>query len=64
MTDYLLKMGHEKIGVIGGRKDNIHMDKRLLGYREPCMTEKYFTIQILYAMETGTGRVVMKGLTH
>lgn len=42
MTEYLLKMGHEKIGVIGGRKDNIHMDKRLLGYQRALYDRKIF----------------------
>ncbi|MBE5873799.1 MAG: LacI family transcriptional regulator [Lachnospiraceae bacterium] len=34
MTRYLLSMGHREIGVIGGRADNIHTQKRLLGYKK------------------------------
>ncbi len=32
ITKHLLSKGHQRIGVIGGRKDNIHTQKRLLGY--------------------------------
>nr|WP_308627402.1 LacI family DNA-binding transcriptional regulator [uncultured Eisenbergiella sp.] len=31
MVKYLLSMGHKRIGIIGGRPDNIHTKKRLLG---------------------------------
>lgn len=31
MTNYLISMGHKKIGVIGGVADNIHTQNRLLG---------------------------------
>ena len=33
MTKYLLDKGHENIGVIGGRVDNMHTQKRLEGYK-------------------------------
>lgn len=42
MTEYLLKMGHRRIGIIGGRKDNIHMDKRLLGYQRALFDRQIF----------------------
>ena len=31
MVKYLLSMGHKKIGIIGGRAENIHTQKRLYG---------------------------------
>ena len=34
VVKYLLDMGHRKIGVIGGYPDNIHTQKRLLGYQK------------------------------
>ncbi len=34
MVRYLVEMGHRKIGVVGGRIDNIHTQKRLLGYQK------------------------------
>ena len=36
---YLLKHGHKKIGVVAGRMDNIHTQKRLLGYQEALYSE-------------------------
>lgn len=33
MTKYLISMGHKKIGLIAGRKDNYHTQQRLEGYR-------------------------------
>ena len=30
---YIISMGHRKIGVVAGRNDNIHTEKRLLGYQ-------------------------------
>lgn len=42
MTEYLLEMGHKRIGIIGGRKDNIHMDKRLLGYQRALFDRQIF----------------------
>ena len=33
IVKYLVSMGHERIGVVGGRADNIHTQKRLLGYQ-------------------------------
>ncbi len=34
IIQYLLSEGHTKIGVIAGREDNIHTQRRLLGYQE------------------------------
>lgn len=34
IVQYLIEKGHRKIGVIGGREDNIHTQRRLAGYRE------------------------------
>lgn len=34
LINYLLSLGHKKIGVVAGREDNIHTQKRLLGYQE------------------------------
>lgn len=34
MTKYLISMGHRKIGVLGGRADNIHTKKRITGYQK------------------------------
>lgn len=42
MTRYLISMGHQRIGVIGGREDNIHTQKRLLGYQRALYEEKLF----------------------
>ena len=39
MVSYLIKKGHERIGFIGGRMDNIHTAQRLLGYQR-AMYEK------------------------
>ena len=39
MVKYLISMGHRKIGVIGGRADNIHTQKRLLGYQRALFEE-------------------------
>lgn len=33
MVSYLIGKGHKRIGVIGGRADNMHTQKRLLGYQ-------------------------------
>lgn len=43
VTKYLLDMGHRKIGVIGGWSDNIHTQKRLLGYQKAL-----FEAQVLF----------------
>lgn len=34
IVEYLISKGHRKIGVIGGRVDNIHTQQRLLGYQK------------------------------
>ncbi len=39
MVSFLIKKGHERIGFIGGRMDNIHTAQRLLGYQR-AMYEK------------------------
>ncbi|MBR5798850.1 MAG: LacI family DNA-binding transcriptional regulator [Lachnospiraceae bacterium] len=46
VVKYLLDMGHRKIGVIGGFPDNIHTQKRLLGYQKAL-----FDAQVLFAPE-------------
>lgn len=43
---YLIAKGHKKIGVIGGRENNIHTQQRLLGYQKAL-----FENQILYNPE-------------
>ena len=40
---YVLSMGHRRIGIIGGRADNIHTRKRLLGAQKAM-----FEAQVLY----------------
>lgn len=40
VVKYLLKMGHRRIGVVAGRADNIHTQKRLLGYQKALFEEK------------------------
>lgn len=40
VVKYLLDMGHRRIGVIGGREDNIHTQKRLLGYQKALFEAK------------------------
>lgn len=42
ITQYLISMGHQKIGVIAGKEDNIHTQKRLLGYQRALYEEKLF----------------------
>lgn len=46
LVKHLLDMGHRKIGVIGGYPDNIHTQKRLLGYQKAL-----FDAQILFEPE-------------
>ncbi len=46
VVKYLLDMGHRKIGVIGGFPDNIHTQKRLLGYQKAL-----FDAQVLFEPE-------------
>ncbi len=43
IVQYLISKGHRKIGVIGGKADNIHTQQRLLGYQKAL-----FEHQILY----------------
>ena len=40
MTNYLISMGHRKIGVICGCSDNIHSMKRCRGYQKALFEEK------------------------
>ena len=40
MTKYLLEMGHRKIGVLGGRNENIHTQKRIWGYQKALFEKK------------------------
>lgn len=37
MTQHLVSMGHRKIGVIAGTADNMHTQKRKLGYRKALL---------------------------
>lgn len=46
MTNYLISMGHRKIGVIAGAEDNLHAQKRGLGYQKAL-----FEHQILFNPE-------------
>lgn len=46
MVEYLISKGHSKIGVIGGKENNIHTQQRLLGYQKAL-----FEHQILYNPE-------------
>lgn len=39
MTKYLISMGHKKIGIIGGLADNIHTQKRVVGYQKALFEE-------------------------
>lgn len=39
MTRYLISMGHRKIGVLGGRVDNIHTGSRLRGHQKALFEE-------------------------
>lgn len=43
IVQYLISKGHRKIGVIGGKENNIHTRQRLLGYQKAL-----FENQILY----------------
>ena len=43
---YLIQKGHKRIGVIGGREDNIHTQRRLLGYQKAL-----FEAQLLFNPE-------------
>lgn len=43
IVQYIISKGHRKIGVIGGKADNIHTQQRLLGYQKAL-----FENQILY----------------
>lgn len=40
LVKYVIGKGHRKIGVIGGRADNIHTQRRLLGYQKALFEEK------------------------
>lgn len=39
LTQYLISMGHRKIGVIAGKADNIHTGSRLRGYQKALFEE-------------------------
>ena len=39
MTRYLIDMGHRRIGVLGGRENNIHTRSRLRGYQKALFEE-------------------------
>jgi LacI family transcriptional regulator len=34
IVSYLIRMGHKRIGFIGGRRENIHTEQRLIGYQK------------------------------
>lgn len=40
MVQYIISKGHRKIGVIGGKADNIHTQQRLLGYQKALFENK------------------------
>lgn len=40
ITKYLISMGHQKIGVIAGTADNLHTQKRSLGYQKALYEEQ------------------------
>ena len=40
MTKYLISMGHRKIGVIAGTADNLHTQKRSLGYQKALFEDQ------------------------
>lgn len=40
MIQYLISKGHRRIGVIGGREDNIHTQQRLLGYQKALFEKR------------------------
>ncbi len=46
VVKHLLDMGHRRIGVVGGYPDNIHTQKRLLGYQKAL-----FDAQVLFEPE-------------
>lgn len=40
IVKYLISMGHRKIGVLAGRADNIHTQKRITGYQRALFEEQ------------------------
>ena len=42
VVSYLICKGHKRIGFVGGRADNIHTVKRLLGYQKALYDNKIF----------------------
>ena len=40
IVKYIISMGHKRIGVVAGRSDNIHTQKRLLGYQKALFEAK------------------------
>jgi len=40
LTDYLLKKGHKRIGVIAGKEENLHTVERLKGYQKALAKHK------------------------
>lgn len=42
VVKHLLDMGHRRIGVIGGEQNNIHTQKRLLGYQNALFDARVF----------------------
>ena len=64
ITKYLIEMGHKNIGVIGGREDNMHTQKRLEGYKR-ALNESGIAFKAdnvrFGAWERATGK---KGMEH
>lgn len=65
MTKYLLSMGHKKIGLIGGRADNIHTQKRLEGYKRALAEEgiEYAPLRVRFgSWDRMNGQIAMESL--
>lgn len=71
LVSYLTKMGHEKIGFVGGRIDNIHTAQRLMGYQKAIFEKGLlFDPKLVYygdwtrdAGYEGAKRLVPQGVT-
>lgn len=71
LVKYLIEMGHEKIGVIAGKKDSVHTQSRLEGYQAALYEAKmlYDPELIMYGdwdRESGyenTDALIKKGVT-
>lgn len=71
ITQYLIRMGHRSIGVIAGRADNIHTQKRLLGYQKALYEAQIpYNPELVYYGDwqreggyQGTGPLLKAGVT-